>query len=73
VAEFDPLISGKWLTFLYWFFIILAIGSVIWYFMYLTSSKKRIAKTTAFGFIITSTLLAFAIQMILVKEEIIIL
>jgi O-antigen/teichoic acid export membrane protein len=70
VGSFKPLIAGKWLTFFTWFFSILAIVSLIWFILYATNSKKKVARTSTVGIVISSLLLSIAIQLILIKNDI---
>jgi hypothetical protein len=70
VGSFKPLIAGKFLTFFTWFFSILAIVSLIWFILYATNSKKKVARTSAAGIIFSSLLVGIAIQLIMIKNDI---
>lgn len=70
MADFTPLIAGKWLTISMWVFIVLAMVSLIWFIMYATLSKKKVPKTSVSGILITSLLFAIAIQLIFIENHI---
>ena len=70
MGTFKPLIAGKWLTFFTWFFSILAIVSLIWFILYATNSKKKVARTSATGIIVSSLLFGIALQFIMITNDI---
>ena len=67
--EFKPLIAGKWLTAFMWIFIVLAAVSLIWFILYATHSKRKLPKTSISGMVITSLLIAIALQLIMIETE----
>jgi len=68
---YSPLISGGFLTFFMWLFIIIAIASALWFITYVNNSKVRTAKTTYTAVVITALSWAIALTLITVKYDII--
>ena len=66
-TAYDGIIKGGFLTFLLVLFIILAIASIIWFFLYIEMSQQRNWKLSTLIIVLTSTVTAFAIQLILIK------
>jgi hypothetical protein len=71
VAEVvTPLISGFFLNFFMWTFIILGLASLIWFIMYLNTSTNRTARATMGIFLVVVFSITFAVQLILVKLDV---
>ncbi len=66
-TQYNGIITGGLLTFLLALFIILAIASIIWFFLYIEMSQQRNWKMSTLIVVLTSLVTAFAIQLILIK------
>ena len=66
-TAYNGIITGGLLTFLLVLFLILAIASIIWFFLYIEMSQKRNWKMSTMIIVITCLTTAFAIQLVLIK------
>jgi len=67
---FSPLISGGFLTFFMWLFIIIALASIIWFIAYVNNSKVQNAKTVFSAVLVSALSTAVALTFITVKYHI---
>ena len=70
-TEYKGMLFGGWLTFLLVLFIILAIAGIIWFILYVEMSQRKNWKMVTFIVILNSLIVAFAIQLILVKAQVV--
>ncbi|MCE7733375.1 MAG: hypothetical protein GPJ54_00760 [Candidatus Heimdallarchaeota archaeon] len=67
---FKPIFSDFWLNVFTWFFVILAVGTLVWFVLYIKNSKNQKSSTTISVMIVVSFAVAFALQFLLTKNEI---
>ena len=65
------LIFGGWLTFLLVLFAILALACIVWFLLYVEMSQRKNWKMIVVGIIISSMIIAFELQLILLKANVI--
>lgn len=70
-AAYKGMLFGGWLTFVLVLFIILAIAALIWFVLYVEMSQRKNWKMVTIIIVINSLLVAFAIQLILLKANVI--
>jgi len=68
---YKGMLFGGWLTFLIVLFIILAIAGIIWFVLYVEMSQRKSWKMVTLIVVLNSLVVAFAIQLILVKAQVI--
>lgn len=66
----QPLLSPGWANFFMWIFIIVAVGMIFWYTLYLSNSKDKTPRTTMWGLFFTSLFSALALMMVFVRYNI---
>lgn len=67
---FKPIFSDFWLNVFTWFFVILSVGTLIWFVLYIKNSKNQKSSTTISVMIVASFAVAFALQFLITKNQV---
>ncbi|MHA2358247.1 MAG: hypothetical protein ACXABK_05720 [Candidatus Heimdallarchaeaceae archaeon] len=70
-TPYSGIFTGGFLTFMVVLFAILSVASIIWFLLYIEMSQRKTVKLTIVFLIITSLLIAFEIQLILLSAGVI--
>ena len=70
-VEYNGIFTGGLLTFMVVFFGILSFAAILWFILYVEMSQRKNWKTVVLILLLNSLLLAFEIQMILLKANVI--
>ncbi len=70
-AAYKGMLFGGWLTFVLVLFIVLSIIAIVWFVLYVEMSQRKNWKMVTLIIVINSLLVAFAIQLILLKVNVI--
>ncbi|MHA2101607.1 MAG: hypothetical protein ACW99A_23385 [Candidatus Kariarchaeaceae archaeon] len=68
--EFKPIFSDFWLKVFTWFFVIVAVGTLVWFILYIKNSKNQKSSTTIWAMVIASVAVGFALQFLMIRNEI---
>ena len=70
-AAYKGMLFGGWLTFLLVLFIILSIAFILWFILYVEMSQRKNWKMVTIIIVLSSLIVAFTIQLILLKSNVI--
>ena len=70
-TAYDGILTGGLLTFLLVLFAILAVAALIWFVLYIEMSQRKNWKLSIIILVINSLLIAFEIQLILLKVNVV--
>jgi len=68
---YNGLLTGGWLTFVLVLFAILSVAAITWFIFYVEMSQRKNWKMVTLIIVLNSLIVAFAIQLILLKSSVI--